>query len=474
MIRLPRKNQTAMNEILLYLAKSYLAGALLFGFYHLLMRKESFLQLNRVYLLSVTVLLAILPLSGFFLPGIPVLPGKEAPLPVITLPIVEITANRIITPEQQKTIIDWAMTGYLAITLAMLGGLIFSVLRIIRFYRSANHSERLEGNIYIVKDGKSPFSFLGRVFIPENYRSHPNLQSILVHENAHISQRHLLDLLILELLSSIFWFNPFFFLLKRAMREVHEYLADREVIRQGIEPLTYQQLLFSEVSGNPQYIIANNFNLLTKKRIVMLIKKSTNAAALRIGLLLPVLLAAGLTIGLAQSNTVSAQDQPAAPPAVTTAPVPPAPPAAPEPPQVKVLPAPPSVPQEPEKPVKKAKKDSDEQPVFTLVENPPHYPGGEEARVKYMVSEIKYPDAARKKGVQGTVYVTFVVEPDGAISNTKVLRGIGGGCDEEAIRVINGMPNWVPGTQRGKAVRVQFNMPIKFTLSNDGKDKPNK
>jgi protein TonB len=78
---------------------------------------------------------------------------------------------------------------------------------------------------------------------------------------------------------------------------------------------------------------------------------------------------------------------------------------------------------------------------------------------------MKYPQMARESGIQGTVYVTFVVERNGNVTDVKVLRGIGGGCDEEAIRVIQAMPPWVPGKQRGKPVRVQFNMPIRFTLA---------
>lgn len=72
---------------------------------------------------------------------------------------------------------------------------------------------------------------------------------------------------------------------------------------------------------------------------------------------------------------------------------------------------------------------------------------------------------ARESGIQGTVYVTFVVERNGNVTDVRVLRGIGGGCDEEAVRVIKAMPKWNPGKQRGKPVRVQFNMPIKFTLA---------
>lgn len=111
------------------------------------------------------------------------------------------------------------------------------------------------------------------------------------------------------------------------------------------------------------------------------------------------------------------------------------------------------------------KQDPD---VYTVVEKMPEYPGGEEARIKFLVTNIKYPPKARKEGIKGTVFVTFIIEKDGKITNVKALKGIGGGCDEEAVRVISMMPNWKPGMQRGEAVRVQFNMPIKFHLDEKG------
>ncbi len=105
-----------------------------------------------------------------------------------------------------------------------------------------------------------------------------------------------------------------------------------------------------------------------------------------------------------------------------------------------------------------------EMEIFTVVESMPQFPGGDAERMKFLQKNIKYPQMARESGIQGTVYVTFVVEPDGSVSDVRILRGIGGGCDEEAMRVINLMPKWNSGMQRGKPVRVQFNMPIKFTL----------
>lgn len=110
-------------------------------------------------------------------------------------------------------------------------------------------------------------------------------------------------------------------------------------------------------------------------------------------------------------------------------------------------------------------KEVVEAEIFTVVEENPMFPGGDEARMNFLRENIKYPQMARESGIQGTVYVTFVVEPSGSITNIKILRGIGGGCDEEALRVVRQMPKWKPGKQRGKSVRVQFNMPIRFVLS---------
>ncbi len=106
----------------------------------------------------------------------------------------------------------------------------------------------------------------------------------------------------------------------------------------------------------------------------------------------------------------------------------------------------------------------DEPEIFQVVEDQPEFPGGEQALFNYLSKSIKYPPMAKDAGVQGIVYVTFVVEPDGNITNVKVLRGIGAGCDDEALRVVKAMPKWKPGKQRGKSVRVQFNLPIRFTL----------
>lgn len=105
-----------------------------------------------------------------------------------------------------------------------------------------------------------------------------------------------------------------------------------------------------------------------------------------------------------------------------------------------------------------------EQEIFQIVEEMPSYPGGEQKLMAYLSNNIKYPQIAKESGIKGRVFVSFVVEPDGSVSNVKVLRGIGGGCDEEAMRVVKSMPKWKPGKQRGKAVRVSYMLPINFQL----------
>lgn len=112
-----------------------------------------------------------------------------------------------------------------------------------------------------------------------------------------------------------------------------------------------------------------------------------------------------------------------------------------------------------------AEEETAEAEIFTVVEESPQFPGGDEERIRFLTENIKYPTEAREASIQGTVYITFVVEKDGTIKDVRVLRGIGGGCDEEAVRVISRMPRWLPGKQRGKPVRVQFNMPIKFSMA---------
>ncbi|RVU01833.1 energy transducer TonB [Mucilaginibacter limnophilus] len=111
--------------------------------------------------------------------------------------------------------------------------------------------------------------------------------------------------------------------------------------------------------------------------------------------------------------------------------------------------------------------EEDPNQIFTAVENQPDFPGGMQAFYKYLGNNIRYPAVARENNVQGRVFVTFVVEKDGSLTDIKVMRGIGSGCDEEAVRVLKKSPKWKPGIQNGRPVRVQYSVPIAFNLASE-------
>jgi protein TonB len=106
----------------------------------------------------------------------------------------------------------------------------------------------------------------------------------------------------------------------------------------------------------------------------------------------------------------------------------------------------------------------EDEEIFVVVESMPSFPGGMNKLMEYLQNNLQYPQLAKELNIQGRVFLTFVIEKDGSVTDTKLLRGIGGGCDEEAIRVVNNMPKWIPGSQRNRPVRVQFNLPVNFRL----------
>lgn len=109
-------------------------------------------------------------------------------------------------------------------------------------------------------------------------------------------------------------------------------------------------------------------------------------------------------------------------------------------------------------------KEQEQIDVFTVVEDPPSFPGGQDKMMEFIGKKLKYPKKARKKGIQGRVVISFVIDEQGKVTDTKVVKGIGHGCDEEALRVVKKMPRWKPGSQSGQNVKVRYVLPIRFVL----------
>jgi TonB family protein len=421
-----------MSNLITYLFQSAAILAVLYSVYWLFLRKDTFFHVNRFYLLSSLLLSMVIPLLDIrIFNGGPIYPV------IIMLDPVLINAEKI--EKIASGHLTWFETARI---IYFTGIVIFSLRLMIQLIQLAiivkrNKITHQDGaHIVFVDKGYSPFSFFNIIFIRREYYIDGKLTPVIAHEKIHIQQFHTIDLLLIEIAIIFQWFNPFVWFLGRSVKSVHEFLADEGVLKKGFHKSDYQTLILNEAMGLQVNNLTNNFNVsLIKNRITMMTKaRSASWTLIKVLAAFPAFLAVLFFFAAGTANTTIAQESKA-----TT------------------------------KPAVEQKTETQENPstenqVFTVVEDMPSYPGGQDALVAYLVTNIKYPEEAKSKGITGVVYVSYVVEKDGAISNVKIMRGIGSGCDEEAYRVVSGMPKWTPGKQRGENVRVQFTLPIKFSL----------
>ena len=373
------------------------------------------------------------------------------------------------------------------------------------------------------------FSFFRYAFFP-NENVDPD---IMRHEMSHIGHHHSWDILFAEVMMILQWFNPFIYLYKKELQSLHEYQADRDVVATGVDKKNYMMLILQQCTAVDFSGMSNNFSLiLTKKRIKM-ITRNEKAKGLWWRLLatlpvLAILMIANTKVTAQDASTKlgnQAVDKPitvemgqfeifdddGTPMQLKDTLI-----YSDDGSYVKFETSDGFQPEsgEPCKKLTVTSYDADgtqrnnffimeterrgdtstytiepftlsvhlfeqlfdlatseEDTVYQIVEQMPQYTGGEEAMMKYVAENIKYPQAAKDKNIAGRVFVSFVVEKDGSVNEVKVMRGIGGGCDEEAVRVIKGMPKWKPGIQKGKPVRVSYQIPINFKLADDAQTK---
>ncbi|MEI6122032.1 MAG: M56 family metallopeptidase [Bacteroidota bacterium] len=422
-----------MEQFLTYLVRSSLIVTVVFLLYQLLKNDSNFKR-NRMFLLAGIIASIVLPLVGL-------LPSASMPLQgsVLLDPVV-------VNAEGIAKVVQGNYNVFGLLMIVYVGGVVVLLVRdgwqLLRLYRLAKLSRMVKtGDYKLVKtreDG-SPFSFFNFIFINENILK-SDVETILAHERVHAQQRHSIDVLLMELFAIVLWFNPVVWLYRNSLREVHEYLADNGILQQGIEKAGYLQLLCAMALRVDRADITNKFcQIKLKRRLTMITKrKNSRLSGLKFVAVLPVLLMFLWLIACNNSGKDAAQNladsvatQKGKDSLSARNEVPPA-------------------------------KDAE---VFTVVENMPEYVGGNAAMGKFMADHITYPQKAKESGLQGTVYVSFVVGADGAVGEAKVLRGIGGGCDEEALRVVKLMPKWKPGKQNGSQVSVLFNLPVKFSLN---------
>ena len=366
----------------------------------------------------------------------------------ITLPAISV-GNAQPAQSDGLSVTQWILLLYGVGVVGMLIRLVAHIRAVFRLIRRGNAEQMTAFTLICMPDNSTPSFSFGRYLVLNQTDSLTKPEALMRHEAAHIRQWHTADILLLEIAQAFFWFNPVLWFYKRALQEVHEFLADRAAVHQT----TDTEATVSYASTQPAYarqLVAYALDVpltaLTtpfvskstlKQRIVMLQKPQTpRRALLGYALALPL---ATLLVMCTQPD----KDQPQRETAAANQ-------------QNSVRTS--------------AKIDG---PVFTVVEHQPEFKGGMEGLITYLQENLKYPERAQKANVNGRVFVSFIVSKTGEVSDVKILKGIGFGADEEAVRVVQNMPRWEPAMQSGKVVNVRFNLPINFALEPGAlEDKP--
>ncbi len=408
-----------MNALPYFLTAS-LYLLLFYGCYWLLLRRNTFFTLNRVYLLGSVVLSLLLPLVE--LPD-----GSSDSLPIGTMTLPTFAVGTTTDTSNELTINQWLWLVYglgVCVMLIRLGLNLGAIFTLIRQGTIENHP-----NFILVRlphQAIPSFSF-GKFLVLNQTDALTEPDALLRHEEAHIRQQHTTDILFIELIRVAFWFHPVLWLYKRALQEVHEFLADKAVL-QTPQP-DYAHQLVAYALNVPSAALTTPFVSIStlKQRIVMLQKPQSNRRALLgYALVLPL---AALLVMCTQPDKEVAES-----PIVVN------------------------------QPARQAGIDDD---IFTVVENQPEFPGGMKGLGEFVEQNLKYPTAAQKAFVSGKVFISFIVTKAGDIADVKILKGMGFGTDEEAIRVVKQMPRWKPGTQNGHTVNVRYALPINFELNSE-------
>ena len=456
-----------MGVFFIYILKSSVCLVLFYLFFRLLLSKETFHRFNRMALLGVLFFSLLIPCIE-----VTTRHQVEVQQAVLSIEQLLLMAELETTPAnvgavQETSAISWVqivLLVYWAGILFLACRNIYSLICLFRLVHSGKH-EKLEKGVTLVVHNQEivPFSWMKYIVISRKDLEE-NGREILIHEMAHIHHRHSVDLLVADICIFFQWFNPGAWLLKQELQNIHEYEADETVINEGVNAKEYQLLLIKKAVGTRLYSMANSFNhSKLKKRITMMLKeKSSPWARLKYLYVLPVAAIAVTAFArpevsdkVEKISSVKVNDLAAI---VETKVVESAGDTT-KPADVKYVPA-------------EVRKQLKGTPVFEVAEEMPEFPGGGmSAFMDYIKTNMRYPASAKENGTQGRVTVQFVVDEDGSIKDSKVLRSVDKDMDAEALRLINTMPKWKPGRQKGQPVAVKFTVPVMFRLDDDKLEK---
>ncbi len=421
-----------------FLIKSTIVLCVLLGTYYVLLEKEKFHQFNRFFLLGSLLISFVAPF--------------------VTIEIIQevsnVGTNTIVVPGQIATqVIENNSPNYNAI-----GWIIYGLITSLLFFRFANNLYKLikktkteavvkleNAKLVLLKEETLPYTFLNTIFINEkDYQDKKIEKELFTHELIHVNQKHSLDILLIEIIKIAFWFNPIFIFYKKAIQLNHEFLADEKVVKSYNNVSFYQNLLLSKANQSPIYYLTSNLNYsVTKKRLIMMTKTTSKKIAfLKKITLLPVMT---ILIFFLCIKTVAQE--------------------------VKSDSKAKSIQKAPQQFNESSNKSESVIEYQDAIETKPEYPGGLSEFYKFVGKNFRMTAEGMANKASGKIYIQFIIERDGSLSDFIVIKDLGYGLSEEAIRVLKLSPKWIPGTQNGKTVRVMYTLP--FTIQSD-KEMPEK
>lgn len=411
-----------MNAFLPYAIKMLLCSGILYGYYALVLKNNSFHRWNRAFILLAVIASLLIPTLQFAI--------NTTPTPSQQLNMIVVCAYA--SQSLQKAGMNfgsWVTPGiYLLITLGLLINMMRNWIMVKRLARGGQKTQFNGYRMVSHPQVKSTFSFFGDIFWSDEVtKDSPEGRQILRHELEHVRAGHTGEKLFMQIVCSIFWFNPFFHLLKKELVMVHEFLADKAAT-EDVEREEYARTLLQVTLQTRLPIMINTFGQApVKRRILMLFTQRSNYSLMKKIIAFPIVLVLAFIVGCQQDLDLSPKNIVDATKAVTASVA--------------------------------------NNQVYTFVSDPPTYPGGEDELSTFLASNIRYPREAQQHAVTGTIFVNFVVDREGNITQVKTVGPVkGSGLEEESIRVVKAMPKWNPGRHDGQQVAVAFNLPIKYTI----------
>ncbi|WP_339924797.1 M56 family metallopeptidase [uncultured Cyclobacterium sp.] len=416
-----------MTNLINYLWEGAICLTLLWLFYKVFLEQNTFFAWNRAFLLCSLIVALIFP--ALSLTGISSLNlGNESF--VVQLPQFEMNATNQGPSATSPISLSNLLLG------VYLTGLLFTLSRfivgIVSLLLKTRKAKVFHSGSYTILEHSSfePSSFFHLIFLPEGaLQLQQKVDWIIAHETTHADYRHSLDKLLIQFVKIIFWFYPIYRMYEQALEVLHEYQVDEKMTE--TYPLEeYARLLLNLAKPNHSSLLVHNFNQFQiKKRLTMMTQPKSKWMARGIyALALPLFACLFVLISCTPNEDMPQMDTQDGEEIVIT---------------------------------EMIMKES----VFDVVEDMPSPLGGMEGWNNYLSANLKYPQAARDAKVEGTVYLIFTVTDEGKIVNVSILRGIGAGLDEEALRVVRNSPDWIPGQQDGENVNVKMRLPIRFKLN---------